>query len=401
MQPDPELVKSSLQKPKWLQKALAVSLVANIALACFSLVEWHETGYLMMEKFHYSPQKTYVVSFEPSGSLLESISQIKSKSYEELIASLNDDTLLFEGYRTRDLALACLNEYHQFNTSKALSQSLAIKERRKVHVGDVDLTIFPGLQPEQFLAVNRFVQEERYPFTSEGLFLRLADQQEDESLKAACRSTPEYIALETLFKNDATQEELLAFSAGIGYKGLSEYFEGQKKALDTTILKKREFLVTFVQAGNKHAAQFLMKIDRDYALHKLDDKEALMLLALLDNPVDYAAGLLKSNRKAEVLKSALACLQKKNPQLLAKVSAPKEAGKSVQVASKASPRKHTNKMTTVKTASISSARTYVVQAGDSLWRIAKKFHVAIGDIKRINRLQSDDLKPGTTLSIPN
>ena len=401
MQTDSQPVQSSLQRPKWLQKALAVSLIANVALACFSLVEWHETGYLILEKFHYTPQKTYIVSFDASGSLMESLVAMKQKPYEALIADLSDETMQFDGYRTRDLALAGLCQFHKFNAEKALSGALQIKERKKVKLGDGEVTLFPGLQPEQFLAVNRFVGEERYPFTTEGLFERLVDSS-DEALKAACRSTPEYIALETLFKNDATHDELLALASGIGYKGLSEYFEGQKKLLDTTILKKREFLVKFLQAGNKQAAQFLVKIDRDYALHKLDDKDALTLLALLDNPSDYAVGLLKSNRKAEVLSRALACVQKQNPQLIASLAPKKEIKKGVQVAAKSKEvEKRTTKMATVKTAAAPRSRSYIVQNGDSLWRISKKFQVAISDIKRLNRLQSDDLKPGTTLSIPN
>lgn len=45
-------------------------------------------------------------------------------------------------------------------------------------------------------------------------------------------------------------------------------------------------------------------------------------------------------------------------------------------------------------------RFYVVQEGDSLWKIAKRFNVDIDQIKTNNRLDSDFLKPGRPLVIP-
>jgi LysM repeat protein len=43
---------------------------------------------------------------------------------------------------------------------------------------------------------------------------------------------------------------------------------------------------------------------------------------------------------------------------------------------------------------------YVVQEGDSLWKIAQRFGVKVDEIKRLNHFKSDSLKKGTTLKIP-
>jgi LysM repeat protein len=43
---------------------------------------------------------------------------------------------------------------------------------------------------------------------------------------------------------------------------------------------------------------------------------------------------------------------------------------------------------------------YVVQEGDSLWKIAKRFNVEMESIKALNRLNSDMLQPGSVLKIP-
>lgn len=42
---------------------------------------------------------------------------------------------------------------------------------------------------------------------------------------------------------------------------------------------------------------------------------------------------------------------------------------------------------------------YIVQRGDNLWKIARKFQVSTEDIRRWNRLDSNDLKPGARLLI--
>lgn len=56
---------------------------------------------------------------------------------------------------------------------------------------------------------------------------------------------------------------------------------------------------------------------------------------------------------------------------------------------------------TSKTKQLKKAtKTYVVKPGDSLWSISKKFEgVTISDIKSLNNLKNDSLKPGMTLKI--
>lgn len=45
-------------------------------------------------------------------------------------------------------------------------------------------------------------------------------------------------------------------------------------------------------------------------------------------------------------------------------------------------------------------RTYIVVAGDSLWSIARRFGTTVEELKRINRLTSDNLSIGQILLIP-
>jgi LysM repeat protein len=45
-------------------------------------------------------------------------------------------------------------------------------------------------------------------------------------------------------------------------------------------------------------------------------------------------------------------------------------------------------------------QTYVVQQGDTLARVARRFHVSARTIRRVNHLKSARLKPGQRLKIP-
>ena len=46
-------------------------------------------------------------------------------------------------------------------------------------------------------------------------------------------------------------------------------------------------------------------------------------------------------------------------------------------------------------------RGYTVQHGDSLWKISRKFGVKIDQLRALNSLETDQLKPGTELTLPS
>lgn len=47
-----------------------------------------------------------------------------------------------------------------------------------------------------------------------------------------------------------------------------------------------------------------------------------------------------------------------------------------------------------------SARSYTVRAGDTLARIARRYHIAIGDLRAANGLRSERIRPGQRLYVP-
>jgi LysM repeat protein len=45
-------------------------------------------------------------------------------------------------------------------------------------------------------------------------------------------------------------------------------------------------------------------------------------------------------------------------------------------------------------------KTYKVQVGDNLWKIARTHKVSIKEIMQINQLETDKIRPGRCLQIP-
>ena len=55
---------------------------------------------------------------------------------------------------------------------------------------------------------------------------------------------------------------------------------------------------------------------------------------------------------------------------------------------------------TVKIADLPENKIYTVQEGDTLWSISKKYNgLSIEQIKKLNNLTSDNLKPGQKLKL--
>jgi LysM repeat protein len=53
-----------------------------------------------------------------------------------------------------------------------------------------------------------------------------------------------------------------------------------------------------------------------------------------------------------------------------------------------------------KIESTKSDYLYIVQEGDSLWKLSRKYNVEVDVLKRYNRLSSDNLAPSTAIRIP-
>lgn len=259
------------------------------------------------------------------------------------------------------------------------------------------------------------------------------------------------------------KSELLKVIAQGSWEMLSTFTEQQKAAQDLTPARRQKFLLDYLTHGSKAAAYLMLKTDGAFAAKKLNDQHVLDMLKLLDektpeaeqftltlltNPRGDLVWQKAANRLYEyhgeakpetnIHHTALTRFFPQSPETLAflasvsnltetpvkaappatspKVIAPvqpitkakpsptptsPQIAKKVQPAKPSAPAKPPKPIAAAPKQAVKKDRIYVVQDGDSLWKIANRFKVDVEVLKSYNRLQSDFLKPGSTLKIPS
>lgn len=358
----------------------------------------------------------------------ELIHYFRSLSFDQLVAKLSNNQLIENGYAQRDIALACLVAFHYFDLSRALVGQAQPEQQRSIIYGRLksgqpaSITVYPGLSEQQFHAVVDFIGTERWPLTSKGLFWqfkKLGDDA-DPSLGDAFSMTPEFLAVEMLFNRadvSVSKADLQKMLLKGTWAMLSNFAEQQKLVQDLSPAKRQSFLLEYIDRKSTAAAYLMLKVDGEFALKKLDDRHVMDLLRLMDEKTPesekYALDLLISPRGDAVWKMAGAKLYQyagetipdKNLHHMAMARfIPGKAMIEMPV-NKSTPPKIVAKPIVSKpkpqpTQRVKKDRLYIVQEGDSLWKISRRFNVDIDKLRAHNKLKNDALKPGTSLKIP-
>lgn len=442
---------NSINHTRRLAAALIVSGALNIFLLAL-IFYWAEqertlASYFGQRLVPEQVQQVPLTAAHQSNSAV--IRAFRKMSFAQLKAALADSQLVENGYTHRDLALASLVAFHHFDLGRALSGCAPVQQRRlaygKYRDGRVaELTVFPGLSEHHYARIVDFAATERWPLTGKGLFATLKqlrgnrpDAIRDTSLSDAFYMTQEFAAVEALFGRSSPaveRYELLdtllqaEWSALIG-------FIGQQHALqDPSITRRQLFLQEYVKLGSKSAAYLMLKVDGDFALKRLGDAQVVQLLHLLDEKraesERFALALLTSPRTDAVWQAASArlyqyageavpekchhsaALAKFVPQHAVVPEVQPIASVKEPTATPAAPRvaaPPSQKIASVPAKPLkappsliakSKDSLYIVQEGDSLWKISRRFNVDIDCLKSHNRLDSDLLKPGKPLRIP-
>ena len=167
----------------------------------------------------------------------------------------------------------------------------------------------------------------------------------------------------------------------------------------------------YLDQRSRKAARLLLQYDLEFTVRRLSDDQVLFVLDSADlmekNTIALAKALLCSTRGERVFKVAA-------EKLYAHVgeSIPQEFNllKAIQrfcpeaLRQSPLPVPQTLPPLTIqpsqKTERKSTKKGYIVQDGDSLWKIAKKYRTSIDSLKEINHLESERLKPGQELQLP-
>ncbi|MCE5295257.1 MAG: LysM peptidoglycan-binding domain-containing protein [Chlamydiales bacterium] len=440
--------------------ALGLSCFLNISVLAFGLYEWQEAGFSFLATSSFRPQKSkvYRQNGKELATLTQSLRECEKQDYNALIAELSDTTGVAEGYSRQSLALSMLAHKHYLDIDRAIGRDGVVR-RLFTYMSQEDvpsgILLYPDLTSEQFAQITNFIKTEKWPLTPQGL-LALYKQNQDLLVKDAFVQTKEYRTLQTLLirGSEVTSDEVFALVSAIDYKHVIDFYNEMVKAQDFSPEVRRGFLVGVLP----ESATILYKTDPRFCVHTLTDKQVLLFLtALHANPVleqEYALALLETPRSKQVWNTCIVVLSEKlelDPETQSRNSLlerhgrilpqkpveapPKPQPVKPEVKSAVKPKvvptqakvtkaiaptaavkpktappaaKPVGKPATKAPPKVKSqlAKTqiyeiiYPVQPGDTLWQIAKRYHVDVEKIKKHNNLTSTALKPGSTLRIP-
>jgi len=350
----------------------------------------------------------------------ETIAHFATMSYAELVDLLGNQESIEAGYKKRDLALASLVAFHFIDIEKALHgsslQKRILSYQRKDGPEQVDITVYPGLTEDQFQGIVHFIKTEKFPFTAKGLFFELKQSQmpREPSLLEAFYLTPEFTTLMTLFNRAGVPlpaEYVVEVIAQGDWSILEQFTQEQKLTQDLSPLRLKNLLSTYVRCRSVLAAKILLEWDRDFILKKLEDPDLMALLDLFPTKTGVLEMFLKeiitSPRSDAVWKKAaeklyafaeIPCPDPYDHRVtLQRFAAERIAPLLPPVLQPAAP---TAVQEQVAVAPPVKGKRHVVQSGENLWKIARKYKVSIEALKKANRLETDKLRPGKELVIP-
>lgn len=387
----------STQKLWWVKQALILSGILNILfLGIFFYFLVRENPFSLPFDYAPAPRKE-----EEALLPKELLRSYASLTFEELKAYLKENRYIQDGYRARDFALSILVYRDQVDIQRALGKKTLSERSWKIDEKHT-LPLFPGLEESDFEKIQTFLTTEEWPFTSYGqyCFLKKQGLQASPSLLQSFCQTPEFLALETLFGRTGLPIKkgiLLALACEIDWKTLCSHLERQKHTCDFSDISRREILVQALDGRSRTAAYLFLLTDYAYALKQLDDPHACLLLDLLgiktEEAVRYAKEMTLSLRGDEVKKKAekkLHCygihIEPERP-----------------IATRQDPRPGISELRPNfrdQPSASPTPNTHIVQPGESLWLIAKKYRVSIEELIAFNRLSSTTLQVGKLLKIP-
>lgn len=402
-----------MKKAKWLTQALIISGTLNIGLVATFIY------FVLKEKqsslsFELKPHQSDRSSFTNK----DLVGAYSNLGFQDLLLRLEDKELIEEGYVKRDLALSCLVNFHHFNLEGALSgfmpQQRSIKFFNDEGGEVLDLLIFPGLSDDQFQGIIHYAKTEKWPFTSEGLFFEIKRGVSDPSLYEAFYLSPEFQAVHTLFIRGGlavSKEEIVFLLAEGDFEILDSFTKEQKVAQDLSNSRLKDFLLRHLTLGSKRAATWLLNLDLEFMCKRLDDNQTILALGLLKerstNLDLFAKDLLISPRSDLVWKKAASVLYAVAGEPMAEPFDHNAAmarflphlvtSKKIEQVVQVFPAK---KLPEKLSLAPPSKKIYIVQEGDSLWKIARKHKTSVEAIMKANHLETDKLRKGRKLEIP-
>ena len=375
---------------KWLVQALILSGLFDIALIAIFFYFLVQDNAFLFTFLPSNETECEAISFNP---------ELESLSFEQLRELLLDVKMLEKGYRVRDLALGVLVSDHHLDLIRAVGRPFS---QSRLTFGETQLSVFPGLNHEDFQNIFQFTQRERWPLTSKGLFYEIEKggmESVDTDLVIFFCRCPEFIAFETLFVREhfpIQKGTLLKMAIEGGWERLEHYFKSQEKKSDFSDRMRQALLLDYIEGGSKTAAYLLLLIDYSFANTELDDRGVSQLIDLLIDNTPEVLTFLETISTSQ--RSEQVC-QKASQSLTNFLDLSEE-----EISGRYFPRPGIGELRPKfrdKPPMSVSPQVHVIQLGESLWLIARKYQLSVEALMEYNQLHSTVIQPGKTLKIPS
>ncbi len=347
-----------------------------------------------------------------SKSLEGFLAELWTKPYVELVEMVSDPSHALCGFSRGELALAVLKARDDVDcTCQTASYTLFDSSFKRKSI-DVPFS----LSASDLRTLRSALEQSKTPFGLQGIFVKLAEDPENQDLKMAFMRSDEWLGLKKVF-SDLSEEDALALCRDLRWDQFSAAIDEISHGKEIT---PQVTLTEWMRGGSKKAAFILASQHKDYVCIELPDSDVMQLLRLL--PLDddttslLVVSLLKTPRKPEIwngCRGVLAqrfqdssllqlsrdeILQKLKgvhgvPKAIPKVQIPKTDSKIVpKVNAKKAP---------VKVSTVSPLSTYVVKKGDTMATIAAQLKMSLLELKKLNPhlLSSPRLAPGTVVKV--
>ncbi len=375
------------KKYRWLLQTVILSATLNVVLVGLFFY-----FLILGNPLHFCFQPKEDVRIEKTPLSEAFLGGLQALSFDHLVEILTDQRIVEQGYRVCDFAAAALATFYDFDIQRALGKRQL--PMRKWEFDETTFTLYPGLNEGDFDTLITFARTEIYPFTNKGLLQKIEANERDAQLLSYFCHSKEFILLERLFARTElpiTKGTLLGMVREGGAQRFEDFYADQEQICDFSAPARQQLLINYMEGGSKTAAYLLLISDSEYALSHLEDSRIELMLDLLDVKTEeadhFVRQLVDSPRGDAVHKRAF--------QRLAEYCGDEVVGRYV-------PRPSIGELRPAFRESPPAApnpSTHLVQPGESLWIIAKKYNVSIEHLMEVNHLQSTVIQSGKTLKI--
>jgi LysM repeat protein len=298
--------------------------------------------------------------------------------------------------------------------------------RNKDATQALDVVVYPALSEDQFDGILSYAKTEKWPLTSKGLFFEVkrSGREVDLSLLEAFYATPEFFSVHTFFQKVGLlvdKNVIVSLLTEGDWEMIDKFCEQQRLLQDFSEEKRVTFLMNYFDHYHSTLSAFLLTLhDQEFVMRRLDDNTLLQFMNLIVDKKDplqnMAKSILVSPRSDLVRRAAasllyasqnetlpepydyLATVERFCPESIKRSSL---EGQKPLTQAKPALQAVASQVSIDKKMKQSSYRMHTIESGDSLWKISRKYKVSIEELKKLNHLESEKLKVGRQLQIPN